>query len=507
MRILTAALVLGSVLGLPAAKAEPKFIFQKNSGLPVTVFNLTFRVGSADDTKGREGLSEFTANLMREGGVRAWHKMPARTRAEIEDFLFPYAADIGVSTAKEQISFQVVSSAADARAVFEVLAQMILAPAFETTELERIREVTLDALKNRFPREDQEELGKAALDQRIYGASHPYAHVTTGTVKGVQAATADDVKSFYQTYFTQKRLTVGVAGMVSTSLEQEIRSVFSELPEGTTGQTQIPEPPEPHELRLLLVKGPFDAVGAHLGQSVPFNRSDKDFAKMYLAALAFGKHRSFVGRLMKVVREERGLNYGTYAYVEDFPQGGQRMIEPTQSARTRQAFTVWARPSTLENGCFLLRQVHREVRELATRGLSEEEFNLAQSHLIGNAPLLAIGLERRLGYAIDSEFYGLKHDYLEWLQSQAKKATQPKVNALLKKYIHPDQLEIVVVTPDPDRFKTLIQGPRCDITYAPGIKKPPEVLKEDAVISTYSLGLKPENISVVDSEDLFDHKP
>ncbi len=93
---------------------------------------------------------------------------------------------------------------------------------------------------------------------------------------------------------------------------------------------------------------------------------------------------------MRVVRETRGLNYGDYAYVEDFPGGGSLLIEPTQEARSRQMFSVWGRPTTLPNGCFLFKQLLREITSLSSQGITEEEFNQTKSHLLGYIPTLAM---------------------------------------------------------------------------------------------------------------------
>ena len=498
---------LASPFAAHAAPA-PALLLKKNSDLPITAFNLTFRVGSADDPAELAGLANMTARMLREGGVQATKvggaAMPARTRAELEEFMFPLAADIEVSSETEQVSFRATSSAADARTVFNVLVQMLTAPAFSPAEFDRLKAEETDALTKQLPREDEEELGKAALTQKMYGLNHPYSHVTTGSVSGLKALTLDRVKAFYKTHFTRQRLTVALAGVVSPELARLAKSSFAGLAMGTSSRTQIAAPVETGEQTLTIVKGPFDATGVHIGAPLPINRGSRDFPDMYLAAQAFGKHRSFVGRLMKSVREVRGLNYGTYAYVENFPGGGTRLTEPTQVARTDQAFTLWARPTPHENGCFLLRQTYRELVNLATDGLSKAEFDLTQSHLIGNAPLLATGLERRLGYAIDSDFYGIKGDYLVSLQSRAKAAKLAQVNELLHKYLHPKKMAIVVVTRDPEAFKKQIMGERCDIHYGNGVEKPPEVLAEDKIIATYPLGLKDENIHIVTSESIFE---
>lgn len=500
-------LILNAILllvGVNLAEASGyDVIVQKSNGLPITTFNVTFRVGSADDPKEREGLAYMTARMLREGGVRAYKGMPARARAEVEEFLFPFAADIDVSIAREQVSFTATSSAADSETIFNLISQMILAPAFEAAEFDRLRSEELDALQKQMPREDQEELGKHALERQMWGKGHPYAHAVNGTVDSVKAMSVAQLKAFYVQMFAKNRLTVGVAGVVSKSLEAKVRAAFSPLEAGEAARALVPAAQARKGARLLIVKGPFDATGVHLGVPVSFNRASPEFDQLYLMAVGFGKHRSFVGRLMKTVREIRSLNYGAYAYVEEFPGGGSSLVEPTQAARTRQAFTVWGRPTTLENGCFLARQLHREVINLVEKGLTQAEFQLAQSHLVGNAPLLATGIERRLGYAIDSRFYGLKGEFTARLQKNAKAATRKSVNALIRKHVDPANIDIVVVTPEPDKFKEQILGARCDIQYAEGSQKDKAVLTEDKKIAVHSLTLEPKNISVVSSEDLF----
>ncbi len=504
--LLASAVLLTSLTAF--AGAEPRLILKKNSDLPITAFNLTFRVGSADDPADVAGLANMTARLLREGGVLATKvggvALPARSRAELEEFMFPLAADIDVSSEVEQISFRVTASKSDAELVFNILTQMITAPAFNASEFDRLKAEEVDSLTKSRPREDEEELGKAALFAQMFGAGHPYSHVVEGSVHGLRALTLDKVKEFYKANFTRRRLTVALAGVVSPQLAKRARTAFAVLPSGTASRAVIPAATPEKELRLTIVKGPFDATGVHLGAPVPFNRASGDFADMYLAAWAFGKHRSFVGRLMKSVREVRGLNYGTYSYVENFPGGGHLLSEPTQAARTVQAFTVWARPTPPDNGCFLLRQVYREVTNLAAEGLTKAEFELTQSHLVGTAPLQATGLERRLGYAIDSEFYGIKGDYLAALQAKARNAKLTHVNELLHKYVHPKNLEIVVVTRDPEEFKKQILSERCDIHYGSGVEKPADVLAEDKLIAAFPLGLKAENIQIITSESVFE---
>jgi len=198
MKLLAGICLLAVSAASSGAQAAYRSLIQKSPELPLTSFNITFRVGSTDDPPGLEGLAFMTAGLLREGGVQKWRKLPARNREQIEEFLFPLAASIEASVEKEQTSFRVTVPAQDAATVFPLLAQMILAPAFDMKELDRLRAETLERLRTQLPREDEEELGKAALDRAIYAPGHPYSHVVNGTIKGVTAIQAASIQEFYR---------------------------------------------------------------------------------------------------------------------------------------------------------------------------------------------------------------------------------------------------------------------------------------------------------------------
>ncbi|HRK03143.1 MAG TPA: pitrilysin family protein, partial [Oligoflexia bacterium] len=420
--------------------AEARQLVQEQSALPLTTFNVTFRVGSVDDPAGKAGMAAVVAELVRNGGVAIWKKQPARSRLEFEKLLFPLAAVIETSVQKEQTSFRVTTAASNSIKVFKLLTQLIVSPGLNISEFERIKGETLDYLKEQFPREDQEELGKAALDLAIYGKGHPYAHPVAGLSADVQTITHEEAVAFYKKYFTQKRIIVAAAGRVTDELKRAMLELEAALPAGDSSSTKIPPAPVNKGISVTIVEGPFDGTGVHLGHALPINRRDERFAQLVLAANGFGKHRSFVGRLMHVVREVRGLNYGTYSYVEDFPYGGRLLTEPLQVARQIQAFTVWGRPTPHEDGCFLTRQIFRELQSLKTQGLTTEEFTRTKSHLQGALPILGSPLERRLGYAVDSVFYGTPSNYLAELVTRLSRASNEAVKNTIQKYIDTDNL-------------------------------------------------------------------
>ncbi len=478
-------------------------ILKESKELPLTVFNVTFRVGSADDAKDTAGIANLTAGLLEEGGVKAYEGLPKRSREEIQEFLFPLAASIEVSASKEQTSIRVSCTAENADTLFDLLTQMILAPEFSDSELDRLKSEAKDVLEKRLPLEDQEELGKAALERSIYGADHPYSHVLAGTSQGVAKINKEMIENFYKTHFTQKKLTVAAGGVISDSVKKKLGTVFLKLPVGTDAKAFIPKATPKAKMNLVIVTGPFDSTGVHLGISQPVTRNSTDFPAMNLGSMAFGKHRSFVGRLMKTVREIRGLNYGAYSYIEEFPNGGHSLVPPNQVSRQLQAFTMWARPTTVPNGCFLLKQIIREFDNISTKGLTEAEFQLGKGHLTGVIPLLGTVLSRQIGYAIDSNFYGIEGDFLSNLQRANDKLTRKEVNAALAKNLSNGKPTVVVVTKDAAAFLKELKSGQCPIHYPDGVKKEKSVLAEDVLISKYPIAVDEKEIQVVSSKDFF----
>ena len=102
---------------------------------------------------------------------------------------------------------------------------------------------------------------------------------------------------------------------------------------------------------------------------------------MLLVASYLGQHRMSGGVLYDVMREKRGLNYGDYAYVEYFPQGGFSMEPPQNVARHQQAFQLWIRPVEPPTAKFALRLALYEFDKLVNEGIPQDGFERTREFL------------------------------------------------------------------------------------------------------------------------------
>src|SRR5690606_23645439 len=102
-----------------------------------------------------------------------------------------------------------------------------------------------------------------------------------------------------------------------------------------------------------------------------------------------------------------GLNYGDYAYVEAYPNGGNRNAPPWGVGRKNQIFEVWIRTLPNDNAVFAIRAALREVQRLVDTGMTQEEFELTRNFLKKYHLHFAETTEDRLGWRIDDAFYGI----------------------------------------------------------------------------------------------------
>jgi len=230
-------------------------------------------------------------------------------------------------------------------------------------------------------------------------------------------------------------------------------------------------------------------------------RDHPDFAALNVARAWLGEHRASTGRLYQRLREIRGLNYGDYAYIEFFTRPGSQFFPSANVARRAQAFELWIRPVVPANTQMAMRLALYELNKLITNGLTQEEFESTHDYLSKNVYLMTATQDQRLGYALDSWWYGIP-EYADYMRAQYTKLTRDDVNNTLKKYLSAQNLHVVIVTKDAQGLADqLTKDEFSQIKYdAP---KPEDIVAEDKIIGAYKLGVKPENVHIVKVDEVF----
>jgi zinc protease len=462
---------------------------------PTISFRIWFKAGSQNDPAGKEGLSSITAAMVTDAATTV------HSYEEILDKLFPLAATYSATPSVEMTVVYGRTHKDNLGEYYPLLMDAITKPAFKQDDLDRIKSRVLNYLENSLRYASDEELGKAVLYNTIYDGT-PYGHLSAGTIDAVKSITLDDVKNFYARYYTRSNVVIGLAGGYPASLPATVKRDLQKLPDGAPAEVPAPQPKALNGIQATLVEKDAASTAISIGFPIDVLRGSPEWYALAVANSWFGEHRNSSSHLYQVIREERGLNYGDYSYIENFPRGGFLQMPPQNVSRRSQIFEIWIRPVPNEARHFALRAALREFKHLVDSGLTASEFEQTRSFLKKYTLHYAPTTMERLGYALDDRFYGIKGSHLDLFRKMLTGLTLDEVNGAIRKHLKYDGMQIAVVTKNAEAFKTaLLANTPSPIEYK--TPKPESIVEEDKLISVYPIALLPEHVTIVSVTSLF----
>jgi zinc protease len=479
--------------GAAAAAAKPASVLEPSQS-PLVSFRLLFMTGAASDPDGKEGVASLTAAMLAQGGSRA---LPYD---EIVEAMYPMATSFGWQADKEMTVFSGTTHVDNLDKYYSLVRDMLLDPGFREDDFARIKSDALNYLKTSLRQGNDEELGKEYLYNIIY-AGHPYEHHNMGTVSSLERLTLDDVRAFYRANYTQGNLVIGLAGGYPANFAARVEADFARLPAGAGAPKKFAQPKVSPGMRVEIIQRETRATAISMGFPIAVNRSHKDWPALALVASYLGQHRSSVSHLYQRLREARGLNYGDYSYVEYFPRGMFQFTPDPNLGRSTQIFQIWIRPVEPQNSMFALRATLFEYDKLVRDGMKQEDFDSIRQFLVKYANVLTSTQGARLGYSLDSRYYGTP-EYTSFMRTSLSKLTLADVNRAIKQHLASDRMRVVMITKDAAGLRdAIIKGAPSPITY--NSPKPADILAEDKIIERYKINVRPEQVVVVPVDKVF----
>jgi predicted Zn-dependent peptidase len=261
--------------------------------------------------------------------------------------------------------------------------------------------------------------------KNIYGANHPYAAFSNA--ENIQAITRETLQQFYQNNYIQGLKYVMLSGQFS---ESSITLISTHIKNSKFEPKQFQQP----VLNSLLNPGKHfieksDSVQSALriGKS-SISRSDADFRKLQFLNLIFGGY--FGSRLMKNIREDKGLTYGIYSVLEPNLYGASWYIDTDINTKNRTAG---------------IEEIYKEIEIIKTQPIPSEEINTAKNYYLGSFLKSLDGpfsLADRLKIIIDNN---LTDNYYPEFVSILNNTTAQDLQGLANKYFSTDDIVEVVV--------------------------------------------------------------
>jgi zinc protease len=388
---------------------------------PAVTLRLLVRAGTAQDPKGKFGVARLLASLLDQGTSGA----SAKTAQQLNDAIDFIGAEMSAGAGSD-LSFLNLTVMKDSFEIgLRMLSDMARAPAFAPAEIERQKTQTLSGLQVSL--QDPEWVANSVFDRLVYGF-HPYGMPETGTPDTLAAITRDDLVAFHDRYFAPNNTILAIVGDVTA--DEAFATATRVLGDWQTKDVpadKFSDPPSPSR-RVVVVDKP-DAVQTevrvgHLGVA----RTNPDYMALNLAIRILGGEGS--NRLHQVLRTQRALTYGAQASFDTLKESGDFEAETnTRSEATGE----------------VLRLIVDEFWRLQRERVNEIELVDAKAFLTGSFPLTIETPNAIAMQIMNVLFYGLPIEQLQTFRERVNAITVDDVQRVAQKYLHPDQLSIVLV--------------------------------------------------------------
>src|SRR5688572_25904112 len=259
------------------------------------------RAGSGEEAAEKRGISHFLEHVV-------FKRTRRRSTVEIARAIDRLGGDVDAFTTKEYTGFYAHTLDARFSEAMDLLGDIVLAPAFESDDIEVERGVILEEIgeANDNPDDQVHE-----MFVRSFWRTHPLGEPILGTAETVRAIRLGDLYRYYRESYRPENLIVSVAGHVrELEVLDSVERLFRRRPSRGNGNGRSGErrPAKPHSYQHLQVKARRGLEQAHvcLGVEGPTQGSGRRFAAHILDIVLGGGMSS---RLFQEVREKRGLVY------------------------------------------------------------------------------------------------------------------------------------------------------------------------------------------------------
>ncbi len=462
---------------------------------PLVDVNWLFNTGPAADPQGKKGLAALTAAMIAQGGSQS------RSYKDIQLALYPMAGSFEVQVDKEMISFRGRIHTDNASQWQALVMDQLMNPGWREDDLKRLKTQVLNSIKSGLKSSNDEELGKEVLYSALY-RGHPYESFNSGDISDIDSITLADIRKFYQTEFTQAKLTLGMTGKMPAKVKQKLIAGLTKLPMGNKSRLSVPAAPKLQGRHVTIIEKNAKSTAVSFGFPIDTIRSDKDWIALWLVRSYFGEHRSHNSYLYRRIRAIRGMNYGDYAYIEYYPRGSRQTKPDANLGRSSQIFQVWLRPLRSNNDAhFATRVAMYELDKLIADGMTKEDFEGTRNFLSNFVPQLVASQDRQLGYALDSQFYGTD-EFVDYVRDGLAKLTVEDVNRVIRDNLQTDNIHYVFVSGDGEDMKQRLSSEKTS-TLKYNSDKPQDLLDQDKVIQDYKLKLDSSKIEVKAIKDVY----
>ena len=392
---------------------------QEDHELPTIDGTARIRGGERSIPADKTGLTDIYGEVWRTGGTKT------QTGDQLDDFLEQRAAKVETGGGGDSTTVSWSCLREDFDDVFRVFDDLLRNPEFRAEKIEIAQKGLYDGISRR--NDDPGQIAGREAAKLVYGANNPYARVPE--YKTVAAVTRQDLVAWHGKYVHPNNIILGVVGdFDSAKMEAKLREAFASWPKGPTANNPEikPDPAKPGYYEVDKT----DVNQSHIQMvALGITRKSPDYFATSVFNEAFGG--GFSSRMFGDIRTTKGLAYAVGGGIGAGwdHQGMLRLMVSTKRATTIES----------------IQALDDEIADLAKRPIDDEEIKRAKDSILNSFVFRFDSPDKVLQEKMAYEFYGYPLDFLENFQKGIEGVTKEDVARVAAKYLHRDQMAVLVV--------------------------------------------------------------
>ncbi|WP_374763551.1 M16 family metallopeptidase [Yunchengibacter salinarum] len=414
-----------------------KVVLARRKSVPVVRFGFQMDAGYAADQGRKPGTASFTLGMMGEGTT-------SRSALELSDAIRDLGARIDTDSTLDTSHVGLTALAENLPESVGLAADVIRNPAFDPTELERLRKRWIARINREKAQPVQ--LGLRTLPPLLYGDGHAYANplTGTGTVASIQAIAREDLVAFHRDWVRPDNMTVFVVGDVAMGTVMEsLNRAFGDwrAPESPVPTKNLAPVDLPDGDRVVILDRPGSPQSLILGGLLLPPTGAADELPLNIANSVLGGN--FTARVNMNLREDKGWAYG--AYTITFDARGQRMwlaYAPVQSDKTGESLTE------------LLSEVNSYLGDAPA---TKAELSKVVRNRVNSLPGRFESNGAVLDNLMSNSRFGRPLDHVTTLKDRLSRMDPDKLMTAARAHLHPDRITWLIVG-DADTIRSELEG-------------------------------------------------
>lgn len=356
------------------------------------------------------GVGYYASKLLAEGTSKY-------SSAELALAFEVMGAHLQIAPGLDHISVRLFALKKNFSKSFDLLQHIFQEANFPEKEFEMLRDIRFQEIKNQFARNSQFATSK--FQEALFGAKHPYGQIST--VDNLKGITIDDVKTY-----AKNNLWTGPKILLVGNIKSEVDKVSNWIQKLKIDHFRLPQ----HQLEsskspILINRQNSTQASVRLG-SLTINKHQADIHKLSLTNMLLGGF--FGSRLMKNIREKKGLTYGIYSQIAHLNNASYLMV----SAEVEKG-----------NSEQVISEIQKEIKKLQSEPPAYSELEVVCNYARGKL-LSSIDSTLSLASIFKSQLlFGLTNDYQDKFLQELNEIKPQTISEMASKYMNLDQ-EVVV---------------------------------------------------------------